>query len=60
MATRGADPNTTVEVLMDKENQAQRVVVAIQQHMRLWYTPQRAREIAAELLKAAEQIECKG
>ena len=58
MPKRGFDPQTTVEVL--KDDGQSRVVVAIQQHMRLWYTPQRAREIAAELLKAAEQIKGKG
>jgi hypothetical protein len=49
-----------VEVLKDDDERQPRVVIAVQQHMRLWYTPQRAREIAAELLKAAEQAEGKG
>jgi hypothetical protein len=59
MAQRGADPNTTVEALRDEENQVRHVVVSIHQHMKLWYTPKRAREIAAEMLKAAERIDGK-
>jgi hypothetical protein len=58
MAKRGVDPQTMVELL--KDDGQPRVIVAIYQHMRLWYTPQRAREIAAELLNAAEQAEGKG
>ena len=60
MPKQGADPKTTVEVLTDEENRAQRVVVSIQLHLRLWYAPKRAREIAAELLKAADRAETKG
>ena len=60
MPKRGVDPGTKVEVATDKDAEERRVVVAIQLHLRLWYTPKRAREIAAELLKAAAQIDGKG
>jgi hypothetical protein len=60
MPKRGVDPGSKLEVATDEASGERRVVVAIQMHLRLWYTPKRAREIAAELLKAAEQIERKG